>query len=110
MNRAAPQAAKGGPLMKFAQLIIGGIFSLIFSAAALAVPPQAPADQAALLKLSPIVFSGTVTQSAATSFAEVPKSDQTIVVRVDSVVKKPAAVSLKRGDSVTVEAKDASAF
>ena len=29
---------------------------------------------------------------------------------MDSVEKKPAAVSLKRGDDVTVEVKDASAF
>jgi hypothetical protein len=31
-------------------------------------------------------------------------------VKVDSVEKKPAAVSLKKGDSVTVEVKDPSAF
>jgi hypothetical protein len=40
----------------------------------------------------------------------VPKSAQTIVVRVDSVLKKPAAVSLKKGDTVTVEVKDPAAF
>ncbi len=75
-----------------------------------AAAPQATDNQAMLLGKASIVFSGTVSQLAATSFADVPKSAQTIVVRVDSILKKPAAVSLKRGDSVTVEAKDASAF
>src|SRR6266849_838745 len=72
--------------------------------------PQAPSNQAALAKQSSIVFAGTVSQLGATSFAGVPKSAQTIVVRVDSVLKKPAAVSLKKGDNVTVEVKDPSAF
>ena len=71
---------------------------------------QATDNQATLLGKSSIVFSGTVSQLAATSFADVPKSEQTIVVRVDSIMKKPPAVSLKSGDSVTVEVKDASAF
>src|SRR5713101_1003287 len=72
--------------------------------------PQAASDQAALVKQSSIVFAGTVSQLGATSFAGVPKSAQTIVVRVDSVLKKPPAVSLKKGDNVTVEVKDPSAF
>jgi hypothetical protein len=63
-----------------------------------------------MVKQSSIVFVGTVGQVAATSFAGVPKSAQTIVVRVDSVLKKPAAVSLKKGDTVTVEVKDPAAF
>src|SRR6195256_1135025 len=72
--------------------------------------PQATDNQAALVKQSSIIFAGTVSQVAATSFAGVPKSAQTIVVRVDSVLKKPAAVSLKKGDNVTVEVKDPAAF
>ena len=79
-------------------------------ACASAATPQATDNQAALMGQSGIVFSGTVSQLAATSFADVPKSEQTIVVRVDAILKKPAAVSLKKGDSVTVEVKDASAF
>src|SRR5216684_4195560 len=71
---------------------------------------QATNNQAALVKQSSIVFVGTVSQVAATSFTGVPKSAQTIVVRVDSVLKKPQAVSLKKGDNVTVEVKDPSAF
>jgi len=72
--------------------------------------PQATDNQAALVKQSSIIFAGTVSQVAATSFAGVPKSAQTIVVRVDSVLKKPVAVSLKKGDNVTVEVKDPAAF
>ena len=69
--------------------------------------PQATNNPA---KQSSITFVGTVSQVAATSIAAVPKSPQTIVVRVDSVLKKPAAVSLKKGDTVTVEVKDPAAF
>jgi hypothetical protein len=72
--------------------------------------PQVTGNQAALVKQSSIIFAGTVSQLGATSFAGVPKSAQTIVVRVDSVLKKPAAVSLKKGDNVTVELKDPSVF
>lgn len=72
--------------------------------------PQAASNQAALMKQSSIVFYGTVSQLGATSFADVPKTAQTIVVRVDSVLRKPPAVSLKKGDEVTVEVKDPSAF
>src|SRR5690242_19908888 len=82
---------------------------LAFCGCTNAATPQST-DRAALTTKSSIIFSGTVSQLAATSFADVPKSAQTIVVRVDSVAKKPAAVSLKKGDSVTVEVNDASAF
>src|SRR5437870_1170157 len=71
---------------------------------------QAPTNQASLARQSSIVFSGTVSKIGATSFADVPKSAQTLVVRVDSIVKKPSAVSLKKGDDVTVEVKDPSVF
>lgn len=82
---------------------------LVLSGCTRAAAPQAT-DRAALTAKSSIIFSGTVSQLAATSFADVPKSAQTIVVKVDSIEKKPAAVSLKKGDSVTVEVKDPSAF
>ncbi len=72
--------------------------------------PQGTGSQAALVQQSSIIFAGTVSQLGATSFAEVPKSAQTIVVRVESVLKKPPAVSLKKGDNVTVEVKDPGAF
>ncbi len=101
--------------MKISSVLIGS--SLWVAALLLALcgctkaaTPQATDNQAELMSKSSIVFSGTVSQLAATSFADVPKSANTIVVHVDSVLKKPAAVSLKKGDSVTVEVKDASAF
>jgi hypothetical protein len=75
-----------------------------------AARPQGAGNQAALAQQSSIVFAGTVSQLGATSFADVPKSAQTIVVHVDAVLKKPSAVALKKGDNVTVEVKDSSAF
>lgn len=89
------------------------LLGLHASGASLLAPaplPQATNSQTALVKQSSISFVGTVSQVAATSFVGVPKSAQTIVVRVDSVLKKPAAVSLKKGDTVTVEVKDPAAF
>jgi hypothetical protein len=97
-------------LMKISCLFIGAGLWLALSGCANAAPPQAASNQAALMTKSSIIFSGTVSQLAATSFADVPKSAQTIVVRVDSIVRKPSAVSLKKGDNVTVEVKDTSAF
>jgi hypothetical protein len=68
------------------------------------------AQESTSLDQSTIVLTGTVTQLGATSFAEVPKSDRTMVVQVDQVIKKPPAVTLKRGDNVTIEAKDSTEF
>src|SRR5205809_1943397 len=95
--------------MNTLKFFLAGILgvNLLWVAAAL---PQATGNQAALARQSSIVFAGTVSQLGATSFVGVPQSPQTIVVRVDSVLKKPAAVSLKKGDNVTVEVKDPSAF
>ena len=101
--------------MNFSSVLIRGSLGgagllLAWCGSATAATSQATDNQATLLGKSSIVFSGTVSQLAATSFADVPKSAQTIIVRVDSITKKPPAVSLKRGDSVTVEVKDVSAF
>jgi hypothetical protein len=94
--------------MNTSRFFLGGILCVNLSG--VVALPQATGNQAALVKESSIVFAGTVSQLGATSFAGVPKSAQTIVVRVDSVFKKPEAVSLKKGDNVTVELKDPSAF
>ena len=106
------ETMKTSPLFLKASLGGAGLWLalwLIVSGCTNAAAPQAT-DRAGLTKKSSIIFSGTVSQLAATSFADVPKSPQTIVVRVDSIEKKPAAVSLKKGDSVTVEVKNPSAF
>jgi hypothetical protein len=108
VKRIRTMARKKEMRMNTSRFFLAGILSVnLLGVAAL---PQATGDQAALLKQSSIVFAGTVSQLGATSFAGVPKSAQTSVVRVDSVLKKPAAVSLKKGDNVTVELKDPSAF
>jgi hypothetical protein len=101
--------------MNTSRIFLAGILciSLLALGASLLAPralPQATNSPAALAKQSSVTFVGTVSQLAATSLAAVPKSAQTIVVRVDSVLKKPAAVSLKKGDTVTVEVKDPAAF
>jgi len=96
--------------MNFSSSFFAGILWTALLAPAVAGFPQGQNSQAALAKQSNIVFSGTVSQLGAVSFAGVPQSPQTIVVRVDSVLKKPPAVSLKKGDNVTVELKDPSAF
>src|SRR5229473_8603052 len=96
--------------MNFSSSFFAGILWTALLAPAVAGLPQGQNSQAALAKQSSIVFSGTVSQLGAVSFAGVPKSAQTIVVRVDSVLKKPPAVSLKKGDNVTVELKDPSVF
>lgn len=72
--------------------------------------PQGAENQTSAAQQANIIFAGTVSEVGATSFADVPKSPQTIVVRVESVLKKPAAVSLKKGDNVTVEVKDPGSF
>src|SRR6266568_8634384 len=54
----------------------------------LAVPLSAQMSRAALVRQSDIIFAGTVTRAG--------------VIRVDQVFEKPAAVSLMKGDSVTV--------
>ena len=91
-------------------ILLLGLLASGASLLARAASPQATNNQAALVRQSSITFVGTVSQVAASALAAVPKSPQTIVVRVDSVLKKPAAVSLKKGDTVTVEVKDPAAF
>jgi hypothetical protein len=89
---------------------LAGILSTALLAPTVTAFPQGQNNQAALVKQSSIIFSGTVSQLGAVSFVGVPPSPQTIVVRVDSVLKKPPAVSLKKGDNITVEVKDPSTF
>src|SRR5437879_7128633 len=95
--------------MNTLKFFLAGILGVNLLGVAAALP-QATGNQAALARQSSIVFAGTVSQLGATSFADVPKSAHTIVVLGDSVPKKPSAGSLKKGDSVTVEVKDPSAF
>src|ERR1700688_2106360 len=91
--------------MNTSRFFLAGILGMIMLASG--ALPQATNNPA---RQSSITFVGTVSQAAASALSAVPKSPQTIVVRVDSVLKKPAAVSLKKGDTVTVEVKDPAAF
>src|SRR2546428_8522879 len=80
--------------------------SAILLAVALSLPGSegvAQMSRAALVKQSDIIFIGTVTQVGAVAVPEVPASPRMVVVRVDQVLEKPAAVALATGDSVTVE-------
>lgn len=76
---------------------------LAFALAMPGAPAGAQMSRATLVKQSDIIFVGTVTQVGAVAAPEVPASSRTVVVRVDNVLDKPAAVSLVEGDSVTVE-------
>jgi hypothetical protein len=96
--------------MKISSSFFAGILWTAMLASLITAFAQTQNNQAALAQQSSIVFSGTVSQLGATSFAGIPQSPNTIVVRVDSVLKKPPAISLKQGDNVTVELKDPSAF
>src|SRR5436853_4656120 len=89
---------------------LAGILSTVLLVPSAARFLEGQNNQSALAKPSSFIFSGTVSQLGAASFVGVPQSPQTIVVRVDSVLKKPPAVSLKKGDNITVEVKDPSAF
>jgi len=82
------------------------IRSAMLVAVILAFPGSAAVAQmsrASLVKQSDIIFIGTVTKVGAVADPEVPASDRTVVVRVDRVLEKPAAVAFATGDSVTVE-------
>jgi hypothetical protein len=56
------------------------------------------------------VFTGRVEKKAAVAFTEVPQSERTIVVSVLTVSRKPSALSMNRGDEVTVDTIDPSQF
>jgi hypothetical protein len=60
----------------------------------------------ATVRRANIVFVGTVTQVGAASFSAVTATPRTLVVRVEDVLDKPAALHLAVGDSVTVEPLD----
>lgn len=80
--------------------------SAMLLAVLLALPGAAALGQmsrATLVKQSDIIFIGTVTQVGAVAAPEVPASNRTVVVHVDQVLEKPAAVALGAGDSVTVQ-------
>lgn len=90
------------------------IICSVLGAGLLLVPSAAPVSGQTTrhewLKGCSIVFVGRVVKVGDVSFAGVPRSPRTIVVGVDEVLEKPKAVSLVKGDRVTVEVKDPSQF
>jgi hypothetical protein len=76
--------------------------------ACLLAAPALAAQQSpvAMLRRANIVFVGTVTRVGATTMPSVAASPRTLVVQVQAVLDKPAALRLAAGDSVTVEARD----
>jgi len=86
------------------------VLIVLFLVGLTTLPAMGQASRSELLQKSDIVFSGTVTDVGTASFAGVPVSVRTLVVRVDAILEKPAAVPLAQGDKVTVEVKDPSLF
>jgi hypothetical protein len=70
---------------------------------ALAVVP------AEVLSKTEMLFIAEVAQPAATTMSDIPKGTPTIVVRVERVIEKPAAVALRTGDRVTIAVADPAA-
>lgn len=60
----------------------------------------------ATVRQANIVFVGTVSRIGASSVTAVPATPRTLVVHVEDVLEKPAALRLTAGDSVTVEPLD----
>jgi hypothetical protein len=60
-----------------------------------------------MMRQADLIFVGTVTAVGAASMAGVPVSQRTLSVSVDAVLEKSAAVCLRPGDTVTVEATSA---
>jgi hypothetical protein len=86
----------GGPMYTRSAMLLAVLVALPGAAA------LGQMSRATLVKQSDIIFIGTVTQVGAVAAPEVPASDRTVVVHVDQVLEKPAAVALGAGDSVTV--------
>jgi len=93
-------------LKRLASVVLGA--ALLAAEAFGAASPQV--SRADLVKKSDLVFIATVTEVGKASFAGVPESARTIIVRVDSVIEKPSAVPVAPGDRVTVRVNDPSRF
>ncbi len=81
---------------------------VLAAAASLAVFPYLEGQSRQdLMKSSDIVFSGKVAKTSASTMEAVAADSQSLVVEVDEVFRKPAAVMLKAGDAVTVRSQSA---
>ncbi|MDL1892401.1 hypothetical protein FBQ87_05865 [Sphingobacteriales bacterium CHB3] len=64
--------------------------------------PSQPINQE-MMKKSSVVFIGTISQTGAASFAEVPVSSATSIVKVEQILQQPSAISIKEGEEITLE-------
>jgi hypothetical protein len=84
---------------------------LVFAAATLALlvtdgPSALAQNEPQIYQSAPFVFDGTVVKTHASSSAEIPTSQNTMVVRADSVLKRPPSVAFRNGEEVTVAVSD----
>ena len=61
------------------------------------------ANTASLRQEASFVFKGTVLKLKATTTADIPKSDRTVVVRVDETIRAPEALAQYNGQDITVQ-------
>jgi hypothetical protein len=74
------------------------------------VPAISQSNQRDLIRRSSIIFEGAVTQNATGAMEGQPVSRDFSLVRVDRIIEKPDAVSLKPGDMVAVRLVDAASL
>src|SRR5579872_1899215 len=82
----------------------------LFAVVSATLPLAGQTSREEMLAHSSIIFTGKVAKLAAVSLPVIRAAENTVVVTVESVLVKPAALSLKPGDIITVEVKDASKF
>jgi hypothetical protein len=61
------------------------------------------ANTASLRKEASFVFKGTVLKLKATTTTDIPKSDRTVVVRVDETIRAPEPLAHYNGQNITVQ-------
>ncbi len=96
--------------MKRKTIVSGAVLGAVLLLGWATMGVKGQTSQEDLVKSSSIVFVGTVSQLGAASFAGVPTSPRTLVVRVDEVLEKPDVISLAAGDDVTVLVQDPDSF
>ena len=60
-------------------------------------------DKASLRQQASFVFKGTVLKLRATATAGIPRSDRTVVVRVDEIIRAPETLAQYNGQEITVQ-------
>lgn len=92
--------------MKSTPSLLTGILVLLLASGSEAFAQ----DQAALYQRAQFVFDGTIVRNHGSSSREIAASSNTIVVRADSVLKKPPSVLLRDGAELTIAVKERSSY